>query len=301
MKNIEQDLGVKQTNSSAFAWFLLLLLALVWGSSFILIKKSLLTFTAYEVGALRIAISFIAFVPLLISRRRDIPWDKWLPLLVIGLAGSAIPAFLYPMAETQLSSSVVGVLNSMTPLFAVIFGVLFFGAKVVRNQFIGVLIGLSGAVLLILLNNSTESTTVNSYALLVVLGTMLYATSVNTVKKYFQDLNSTTLSAVAFLFVGPPAIAYVLYCDSFSKVMVSSDGLLSLGAVLILSLAGTVAATVLFYKMVQMTNVAFSTSVAYLIPIIAILLGVLDDEPFSWYILVGMGLILTGVYFTRRG
>ncbi len=289
-----------KNNGSAYAWFLLLLLALVWGSSFILIKKSLLAFTALEVGALRIGISFLAFIPLLISRWQEIPWERWIPLLVIGMAGTGIPAFLYPIAETQLSSSVVGVLNSLTPLFAVVFGILFFGVKVVRNQYIGVFIGMTGAILLILLGNPSENTIINSYALLVVLGTMLYATSVNTVKKYFQDLNSTTLSATGFLFTGLPAIGYILFNGTLHKAVEHEHGLLSIGAVLILSLVGTVAATVLFYKMVQMTNVVFSTSVAYMIPVIAILLGVLDGEPFSWLILVGMGLILTGVYFTRR-
>lgn len=289
-------------NGSVYAWAVLFLLALVWGSSFILIKKSLLAFTAFEVGALRIGISFLAFIPLLIYRWKDIPWNKWIPLLVIGMAGTGIPAFLYPIAETQLSSSIVGVLNSLTPLFAVIFGVLFFGVKVVRNQYIGVLIGMSGAVLLILLSsNSSEGVTINAYALIVVLGTMLYATSVNTVKKYFQDLDPMTLSASAFVFIGLPAIAYLLYCGTLTKALTSEHGMVSMVAVLVLSLVGTVAATVLFYKLVQMTNVVFSTAVAYMIPVVAILFGVLDGEPFSRLILVGMGLILTGVYFTRKG
>jgi len=287
-------------NASGYAWFLLLLLAFVWGSSFILIKKSLLAFTAFEVGALRVAISFIAFLPLLIIRRREIPWNQWLPLLVIGLAGTGIPAFLYPIAETRLSSSVVGVLNSLTPLFAVIFGVLFFGARIVRNQYIGVFIGMSGAVLLILLTRSPDSASINSYALLVVLATTLYATSVNVVKKYFQELDPNILSGAVFIFIGLPAICYVLYCGTLGKVLSSEHGLLSLGSVLILSLVGTVAATVLFYRLVQLTNVVFSTAVAYLIPVVAILFGVLDGEPFSWLIVIGMVLILIGVYFTRK-
>jgi len=289
------------TNASPYAWFLLILLSIVWGSSFILIKKSLLAFTAFEVGALRIAISFIAFLPLLIIRRHQIPWKKWLPLVVIGMAGTGIPAFLYPIAETRLSSSVVGVLNSLTPLFAVIFAMLFFGAKILRNQIIGVLIGICGAALLILLTRSPESTTINVYALLVVLGTMLYATSVNMVKKHFQDLDANTLSAAAFIFIGIPAIGYILYAGTLSKIQTSEHGLLSLGAVTVLALVGTVAATILFYKMVQMTNVVFSTTVAYLIPVVAILFGVLDGEPFSWMIGFGLALILIGVYFTRRG
>jgi len=288
-------------SGSVQAWFVLLLLSVVWGSSFILIKKSLLAFTAYEVGALRMGISFLAFLPLLIIRRKEIPWDQWKPLMVIGLAGTTIPAFLYPIAETQLSSSVVGVLNSLTPLFAVTFGVLFFKAQVVKNQMIGVFIGMTGAVLLILLSKSTENASINAYAFLVVLGTMLYALSVNTVKKYFQDLDPNILSASVFVFVGVPAVAYLLFNGTLWKVQTSEFGLLSLSAVLILSLVGTVAATVLFYKLVQMTNVVFSTAVAYLIPGVAILFGVLDGEPFSLMILIGMTLILIGVYFTRRG
>lgn len=281
------------------AWSLLILLSIVWGSSFILIKKALFAFTPLEVGALRISISVVAFLPFFIRDFKQIPWKKWPYLLLVGVAGTGIPAFLYPIAETQLSSSVTGILNSLTPLFALLIGILFFGGRLESNKFLGVLLGLIGAGILVWFSNGEGEGGLNGYALLVIFATICYATSVNAVKAYFQDLDAITLSATAFALIGLPALVYLLVQGTFVKIPTVEHGWYSFGAVSILAIFGTVIASILFYKLVQMTNVVFSATVAYLIPIIAIILGVFDEEYFSMMHLAGMASILIGVYLSR--
>lgn len=282
------------------AWSILILLSLVWGGSFILIKKALLAFTPYEVGALRIGISVVAFLPFFIKDFSKIPWDKWPFLLLIGMAGTGFPCFLYPLAETQLSSSATGILNSLTPLFALIIGALFFKSKIESNKLLGVALGFVGAGMLVWFSNGAESTGLNIYALLVIFATICYAISVNTVKAYFQNVDPIIISATAFVMIGLPAIVYLLFQGTLSKVTTVEDGWFSLGAVTILALFGTFLASILFYRLVQMTNVVFSSAVAYLIPIVAIFFGVLDGEPFSIMHLIGMVLILFGVYLSKE-
>ncbi len=292
--------AITDSKPNLTAWFLLILLSIVWGSSFILIKKALIAFSPLEVGALRISISVVAFLPFFIKDFKQIPWKKWPLLLLVGLTGTGIPAFLYPIAETQLSSSVTGILNSLTPLFALLIGILFFGGRLESNKFVGVLLGLFGAAILVWFSNGEgEGGGLNGYAMLVIFATICYATSVNTVKANFQDLDAITLSAAAFALIGSPALVYLLMQGTFTKIPVVENGWYCFGAVCVLALLGTVIASILFYKLLQMTNVVFSATVAYLIPVVAILLGVFDGEYFSMMHLAGMASILIGVYLSR--
>lgn len=285
---------------STYSFVVLALLSIVWGSSFILIKKALIAFDPVLVGALRVSISCIAFTPILIYNFRKVNWKRWKVFAVVGLTGSGIPAFMYAIAQTQIDSSVSGLLNSLSPIFAMIIGVLFFKVILSMHKFVGVLMGFLGASLLLLAGGTGGTGGSTIYGLFIVIGTICYGTSVNVVKFYFQDTSSLIVSAVSFFLIGPPAIVYVLFSD-FGSVMASHDhAWLSLGALVILSLVGTVISTIIFFRLVQMSNAIFASSVAFTIPIVAMFWGYLDGEQLGVFHFIGMLMILAGVLMIRK-
>jgi drug/metabolite transporter (DMT)-like permease len=282
------------------AWAILIFLSLVWGCSFILIKKALISFDPVQVACLRLGISSLAFTPLVIQYRKEIPWNQWVKFLAIGLTGSGIPAFLFSFAQTQLSSSVAGLLNSLTPIWTLVLGILIFRLKFTKIQLAGVIIGFLGASALILLGNKSVLGGNPMYGLLIILATICYASSVNMVQAFFTGTKPIIISSMSFFLIGPPAWLYLLFSD-FTEV-ISSDPttLYSLGAVVLLSLFGTVMASILFYYMVQRTSAVFGSTVTYLMPIVALFWGILDGEVISFLHFMGMATILTGVYITKK-
>lgn len=288
------------TNVSLTNWGILLLLSLVWGSSYILIKKSLLAFTPIQVACLRLSISAIAFLPFFIWQFRTIDWSKFKYLVIVGIAGSALPAILFSTAQTEISSSVAGVLSSLTPLFTLIIGIFFFGTSLIWTKVTGILVGLLGAVSLIVFGQNVGIEGNLWYGLFILIGCVCYAISTNTVKTYLQEMSSIKISAVCFFIVGFPCLVYLITTDIFQVIQTHEYGWTSLGTVTILALAGTVMATILFFKLVQLTNPIFASLVSYLIPIVAIFLGAYDGEPITVLHVLGMVLILAGVYLTNR-
>ncbi len=282
------------------SWALIFLLGVIWGSSYILIKKGLVAFSAEQLASLRIAISMLAFLPFLFWRYQRIDWSKWKYYALIGLTGNFFPAFLFAFAQTQISSSVTGVLSSLTPLFTLLLGLVFFGVVFSWNKTLAVAIGLAGAVMLILYGSESEESSHYGYAVLVIVATLLYATSVNIVKSYLNEVNATDMSIASFLIVGPPGVFYLFQTDFVEVLATHESGWLSLGYIAILAVVGTVVASVLFYRLVQLTSPVFATMVSYLVPMVALFWGFADGEPISIFHFIGMGLILTGVYISRR-
>jgi drug/metabolite transporter (DMT)-like permease len=287
-------------SDTAKSWLILVMLSMIWGSSFILIKKSLIAFSPEQVACLRISISALAFIPFLAARFKRIDWKKWRYFLLVGVAGSALPSFLFAFAQTQINSTMAGILNSLTPLFTLILGMLFFGAPFILKKTGGVFLGLLGAILLILWSNDQGLSGHWVYALLVIGATICYATSVNTVGAFLKDVHSVTISAVSFSFMGLPALIYLFSTDFLSVMASSPQAWASLSYVAILALFGTVLATIIFFYLVHLNNPVFASMIAYLIPIVAVFWGVLDGEPVSWMHGVAMLLILSGIYLSRQ-
>lgn len=298
---MDQQAATEQKETiPTISWFLLGLLALVWGSSYILIKKGLVAFEPEQLACLRISISSIAFLPLFLMRIKEVDWSKFKYLIIIGLSGSGIPAFLFAIAQTEISSSVAGVLSSLTPLFTLVWGITLFGVPMVWSKVLGVIIGLAGAISLIVFGSNAGLDGNMWYGLLIVLGCALYALSVNTVKTYLQDMSAITISAVSFFIIGIPAAIYLFTTDFLSIMQNHEAAWISLGYVAILALFGTVLATILFFKLVQLTNAVFSSMVSYLIPIVALFWGAVDQETISSFHYIGMMLILLGVYISKK-
>lgn len=288
------------TDPTLKAWVLLLILAITWGSSYILIKKGLIAFRPEQLAGIRITISALAFLPLFIYRFREIDWSQIRHLIAVGFTGSFFPAFLFAYAQTELSSSTTGVLSSLTPLFTLILGIIFFNVPKKWTKIIGVLIGLSGAVFLILFGKKAGMQGNLWYGLLVMVGSLMYAFSVNTVKYHLQDMNAILISAVSFFLIGIPGSIFLLTTDFLEVLQTHEQGWYSLGMITILALMGTVAASMLFFHLVQITSAVFASTVSYLIPMIALMWGVFDGEPIGIFHLIGMCAILGGVYIASR-
>lgn len=282
-----------------FKWVFLLLLSLIWGSSFILIKKGLVGLSAFQLGSLRII--FAALFLLLIGFKSliKIPHHQWKYVALTSLFGTFIPAYLFAIAQTQIDSSISSILNSLTPLNTLLIGAIFFHLDFRRNQIFGVLIGLAGSLLLIW-NGAVHHPNQNYYyAILVVIASICYATNVNLIKKHLSDLPPLSISTGNFLVLLFPALG-VLYFTDFFTVLHEVKVQESMLYILILGVLGTGIANIVFFKLIQISSPVFATSVTYLIPVVAFFWGVLDHEMLTPVQLFGAFIVLVGVYLSAR-
>lgn len=290
-----------KTADKYYTIFALLLLSIVWGSSFILIKKGLEGFDPLQVGTIRIVFAFIVLSPFALKKINPLLIERWSLFLIFGLVANLIPAILFALAETGLSSSLTGVLNSLTPIFTMLIGIIFFSTTVNKKQFIGLMIGLSGSSLISFVSGTGGLGEFNFYVLFVVLATVLYGFAGNMVKKLFQDINSLTLTSLSFLLTGPIAlIVLLLFTDFTTRLNQNPAAMSSLGYLFILGAVGTALALLFFYKLIQMTSAVFGSTITYLIPIVAVMWGIVDGETLFTLHFAGMGFIIAGVYIVNK-
>jgi len=287
--------------NKAWQWITLIFLSLIWGSSFILMKKGLRSYSHDQVAALRIFISFLAFLPFGIKNLKKVSKENIYSLLIVGFIGSTIPAFLFTKAQTNIDSALAGILNSITPLFTLIIGLIFYKSTAKLINAIGIFLGLLGALGLIVYssNGGNILDNINYYGLFIVVATICYGINVNQVKYKIKGLNGLELTSLAFMFVGPFAGTYLLFTD-FSFALSTNDYMLNLGYIAILAVIGTVMALVIFNTLIQYTSALFGASVTYIIPIFAIAWGIFDGEKITVIQFLWIGLIFTGVYLVNK-
>jgi drug/metabolite transporter (DMT)-like permease len=286
---------------SLTAWILMGVLSLIWGSSFILIKRGLDVFDAGEVGAIRIIAASVFLLPFAIQGLKNVERRHWVLLFSVGLFGSFLPAFLFAKAQTQIASSVAGILNALTPLFTMIIGAIFYSQKFNAKTILGLIIGFGGTVMLILAGSGGDIKSLNFYAFYVILATVFYGANLNLIKYKIPDLRARTITSISLALVGPFAITYLLTFTNFTTKVVQVDGaLFSLGAIVLLGVMGTAIALILFNQLVKITTPIFTSSVTYLIPIVAVIWGLLDGEELFTGHYLGMIAIIFGVYLANR-
>lgn len=290
-----------KNHSNFIPWLLLLLLALIWGSSFILIKRSLLVFSAGEIGALRMLIAFIGISPIAFHAFKKVPKDKYLILFIIGFVGSFMPAVLFAIAQTQLESAITGVINAMTPVFVLLIAMVFFNLKVGKVNVVGIFLGFGGCVFIVLGGAGFNLSGINYYALYVIAATVMYGTSVNLIKNYLSELRSLHITAISFALVSPISIVYLLTAtDVMDKIDGSPAFLAGLGYVSTLALLGTAIALIIFNTLIKKASAIFASSVTYIIPIVAIGWGLMDGERLNSFQFIGIGIVLVGVYLANK-
>ncbi len=284
-------------------WLIHLGLVLTWGSSFILIKQGLEGFSGDSsiVGALRLVVTFVVLLPVALLRLRKLRRKHWMLLLLIGIISNAAPSFLFAHAQKGIDSNTAGILNSLTTLFTLLIGLVFFRIRTKWFNIAGVIAGLLGAVGLIWFSGNGDYMFNFSYAVFVLLATICYATSVNIIKTYLDDLDAVTITSVSFLLIGLPLSAYLLFMTDFTELLSQGrQAWVGLGYISILGVVGTALALVFFNKLIKMTSALFAASVTYLIPVVAIAWGFLDGEKFEWNYILWVVLIIGGVYLVNR-
>lgn len=285
-------------NHNTQNWVLLILLTLIWGSSYILIKKGLVSFTAIELASLRISLSCLVALPFAIKGFRSVSPDKYFTLLQVGFFGSGAPAFLFALSMTKSSSAVNGILNSLSPLWTLIIGYYLFKVQITTHKTWGVIVGFLGAIVLVL--GSSQSYHIDVvYSSLPVLATFCYGMSTNITKQKLQTQSPIYTTSVALCMVGLPALFILSFTDAPAKIL-SGEVWPAFTGVLLLSVVGTFVAWMLFYRLVQRTDALFAASVTYLIPVVAIAWGLFDGEILTLNQLGGLVLILGGVALVSK-
>jgi drug/metabolite transporter (DMT)-like permease len=288
-------------NQRLLSWIILVGLVLTWGSSFILIKRGLEVFSAVEVGALRVSITFLFLLPFAITRMKGICKQDLIWLGISGVIGSLLPAFLFAKAQTGINSSTAGLLNSLTPLFTLIVGLTMFGIKTRWINVLGVIIGLLGAAGLISQSGGNSFEFNISYASYIIVATIFYAVNVNLIKTKLKHINAITITSLTFGLVGIPALVILFFMTDFVNKISSQTGALSgLGFIAILAVVGTGIAMIAFNTLIKFTSALFASSVTYLIPIVAISWGIIDSERFEPQYFVWIFMIIGGVILVNR-
>jgi len=282
------------------AWGILIFLSLIWGTSYILIKKGLETFPFEQVASIRLGVSALLLLPYLAWQFRRINWSHWPLMIVVGLTGTGIPSFLFPIAQTQISSSTAGILNSLSPVFTLLIGALFFRSKVGWLKILGVITGLMGAVLLILSGKQSGAEGNVWYGGYVILATLCYGTSSNIVAYKLRDMNPIAISATSFVMVGLPAMLFLFTTDFTDRMQTQPESWTALGYIALLALMSTVMASIIFFQLVHRTNPVFASTVSYIVPAVAVMWGLFDGEHIGLAHLLAMLLILLGVYLSRN-
>ena len=292
---------MKTPKTALLPWLILLILTLIWGSSFILIKKGLLYYSSTQVGALRIAISFLFLLPFAMARLRRPEKKHWKYLALVGIIGSGLPAFLFAKAQTGIDSSLAGILNSLTPLFTLIIGVTFFTLKSRWYNIAGVILGLAGGVGLISISGVQGFEFNMKYSIYVIIATLCYAINVNLIKYRLPDLDAVTITALSFVVIGLPVIIQLLVFTDFIPRLEHKEGAeIGLLYIAVLSVVGTGLALMLFNALVKMASPLFASSVTYTIPLVAVFWGIADGESVSWTAAIWILMILTGIFLVNR-
>jgi len=288
-------------SKQTISWLLLLLLACIWGSSFILMKKGMFAedgtaiFSSEQVGSLRMLIAALALLPISLGKLKKLSWKNILPLAIVGFCGNFFPAFLFTYAETGISSGLAGMLNSFTPIFTIIIGFLFFKTKLTNKQIIGTVIGTLGIIALVLTGKTASLNGDWDHILAIVLATLLYAISLTTIKNKLSNFNSFEITSLAFLIIFPFSICGFFLTDTiqtFNSNPMANQGIF---CIIILSIVGTALAVVLFNRIIAFSSALFASSVTYFIPIVAVLIGFTFGETINLWQVLSMLIVLSGV------
>ncbi len=283
-------------------WGVMVLLAFVWGSSFILMKRSMYfgeleLFSSWQVASIRLSAAFLALSPVLWQNRHLLKSKLFFPLFIVGWFGNGMPAYLFTLAQTQLDSSIVGMMNSLTPLFTFLVGIVIFKAGWRIAQLLGILLGLIGAVYLISLSGVGGGN--YGYAFLVVIATFFYAISVNTVRHKLTEISSIKIASMGLALAGIPSLVFLMLSNPL-PVLEKEGGSFGLMCAIILGVIGTAGALILFNGLIKRTGALFSSSVTYIIPVFAVMWGIIDGESIGVSHFIAGAILLSGVYLVNR-
>lgn len=287
-------------NKGFVKWLIFVLLSLIWGSSFIMMKEGLLHLSAFQVASLRMVFSGIVLLPSATKHFNKIPKNKLAIIFLSGVLGSLLPAYLFCVAELGIDSALAGTLNSLTPIFVIVTGALFFNSKAEGKKVLGIFVAFTGSVLLLVSKGNMQESQNLVYVSFVVLATICYGLNVNMVYKHLQHIGSLQIASVALTLNAVPALIVLYFTGYFSLPLSDNDLLYSTGHAALLGILATAIASVIFYKLVKSAGAVFASTVTYGIPIIANFWGLIYGEEVGLKQFACLFLILAGVYLANR-
>ncbi len=287
-------------NDYSKKWIYFFLLSLVWGSSFILIKKALLGLNPMQLGGLRIVFASLALFLFGYPSLKTIQGKDWKWVVAAGLLSSFFPPFLFALAQTEIDSGVTSIFNSVVPLLTTLVGITAFGAIVTKRQVLGVIIGLLGTLALIVAGMEFKPDRNYAYAILILISAVGYAFNINIIKKHLAHLSPLAVTTGSFGVAFFPALLLVFFSGFYDEFENNEAMHTALWYLLALAIIGTSVANIIFNKLIQLSSPVFAASVTYVIPLVALLWAVLDGETMNGYQLLGGLIILLGVWLVNR-
>jgi drug/metabolite transporter (DMT)-like permease len=291
----------------SLAWLYLLLLGIIWGGSFILMKRGMHAmdgtnlFSSSQVAALRMVIAGLVLLPITLLKIKQLKQKKDLIFFAcVGYFGNFFPAFLFTYAETGLSSGLTGVMNSLTPIFTIFIGFMVFKHTISKFQFSGVVIAVTGVVLLILGGENVSFSGNLNQIIAVATATLCYAISVNVIKYKLSEYKAIEIASIAFGTTLIPSAIITYFSGAIDFLQHEPKAWEGLGFICILSVVGTVIALFYFNKLIAISSTIFASSVTYIIPIVALFFGLSDGESIHYLQVLAMFVILGGVFMVNR-
>ena len=282
-------------------WLYLFLLSLIWGSSYILIKRGLVGLSPIELGSARIVISTAFLLVLGFNSLSGLSRYHWKWLIITGLLGTFFPSFFFAFAQLHIDSSVAAILNSLTPIFTVLVGITLFATRMLARQYFGVVIGFVGSLGLVWGGAQINPNQPIGYILLIISASMCYAINIHFLKHKLSAVSPMAMTLGNFIAILPPALIMLFFSDFFSfQKLQNPEVITSLGYVATLAFFGTAIAKVMFNRFVKMASTVFVSSVTYTLPIVALFWGTLDGEKISGYQLLSTVVILAGVFLAHK-
>ena len=282
-------------------WLYLFLLSIIWGSSYILIKRGLVGLTPIQLGSVRIIFSTVFLVIMGHKSLKGLTKNEWKWLVVTGFLGTFFPSFFFAFAQQHINSSVAAIMNSLTPIFTLLVGIAFFATKMLARQYVGVLLGFIGSVGLIWGGTQISANQPTGYVLLIMCASMCYAVNIYFLKHKLANVSPMAMTLGNFIAILPPAVVLLLFSDFFSIVKFQNEEVItSLGFIALLAFFGTAIAKVMFNRFIKMASAVFASSVTYTLPVVALFWGMLDGERIGLFQLLATAVILIGVSLAHR-
>jgi drug/metabolite transporter (DMT)-like permease len=295
-------------NTNVVKWLLFVMLCLIWGSSFELMKLGMYEnhdfskpiLSPYQVAAIRMLSAGLVMLPFALKALKQLTKDVLWYTVLSGLLGSFFPAFLFCLAETKIGGGVAGSLNALTPIFVIVTGTLFFNITTNTQKIMGVLVAVVGSALLLYANTKGQTIDNFYYSIYVIIATVMYGINVNMVSKRLQGVSSTNIAAIAFASLILPAAVILYFTQYFSLPLGETKYIIANSAAATLGILGTALASILFYILVKKAGGLFASTVTYGIPFVAIGWGLIHAENIGILHFVGLCIILGGVYLANR-
>ena len=282
-------------------WLYLFLLSIIWGSSYILIKRGLVGLSPIQLGSVRIIFSTVFLVIMGHKSLKGLTKNEWKWLVVTGFLGTFFPSFFFAFAQQHINSSVAAIMNSLTPIFTLLVGIAFFATKMLARQYVGVLLGFIGSVGLIWGGTQISANQPTGYVLLIMCASMCYAVNIYFLKHKLANVSPMAMTLGNFIAILPPAVVLLLFSDFFSIVKFQNEEVItSLGFIALLAFFGTAIAKVMFNRFIKMASAVFASSVTYTLPVVALFWGMLDGERIGLFQLLATAVILIGVSLAHR-